>query len=262
AREQRRTHAVSLARSSGDPGAELGARRLGPGADRAPAPRHTVGADLVAVAGRPHRAVPLRQMTIPALLKRIGVFVAGLLLVLGAVAFGPPLFRRDRVRFRWAGGMGRGVLGAPLGVAYGNGRLYVTDAGADRIVVFDTSGAVLESWDGASLGLGRPMHVTRVAGSSVGWVGRRGKGRTPSTRRAASPRAATPCTWPTSTTTASRRSHPPARPGSVGQVGCGRGDCTIRPMWRRTTRSSTWPMRTTAASRCSGRTASTSGAGA
>jgi|GEM_PF-1927875 DNA-binding beta-propeller fold protein YncE len=102
-------------------------------------------------------------MTIPALLKRIGVFVAGLLLVLGAVAFGPPLFRRDRVRFRWAGGMGRGVLGAPLGVAYGNGRLYVTDAGADRIVVFDTSGAVLESWDGASLGLGRPMHVTRGA---------------------------------------------------------------------------------------------------
>jgi DNA-binding beta-propeller fold protein YncE len=99
----------------------------------------------------------------PSLLKRIVASGVALVLLGGAVALAPALLRRDRVRFRWAGGMGRGVLEAPLGVAYGNGRLYVTDAGADRIVVFDTSGAVLESWDGASLGLGRPMHVTRGA---------------------------------------------------------------------------------------------------
>lgn len=102
-------------------------------------------------------------MTIPSLLKRIGMFVLALLLVLGAVVFGPVLLRRDRVHFRWAGAIGRGVLHTPLSVAYANGRLYVTDAGANRIVVFDTSGAVMARWDGERLALGRPMHIARGA---------------------------------------------------------------------------------------------------
>lgn len=102
-------------------------------------------------------------MTIPSLLKRIGVLVVALLVLFGAVVFAPLLFRRDRVHFRWAGAFGRGVLDTPIGVAYANARLYVTDARANRIVVFDTSGAVLASWEGASLGLARPMHVARGA---------------------------------------------------------------------------------------------------
>lgn len=95
------------------------------------------------------------------MLKRIGVLVVALLLLSGAVVFGPVLFRRDRVHFRWAGAIGRDMLESPIGVAYANGRLYVTDAGANRIVVFDTSGAVVARWDSEALGLRRPMHITR-----------------------------------------------------------------------------------------------------
>lgn len=100
-------------------------------------------------------------MTMPPWAKRIGVFVVALLFLLGAVVFGPVPLRRDRARFRWAGAIGRGVLETPIGVVYANGRLYVTDAGANRIVVLDTSGAVMARWDGERLGLGRPMHITR-----------------------------------------------------------------------------------------------------
>jgi DNA-binding beta-propeller fold protein YncE len=95
------------------------------------------------------------------MLKRIGGFVLALLVLSGAVVLGPVLLRRDRVHFRWAGAIGRDVLETPLGVTYANGRLYVTDAGANRIVVFDTSGAVVARWGGGTLGLGRPMHITR-----------------------------------------------------------------------------------------------------
>lgn len=92
--------------------------------------------------------------------KPFGIAVLVVLLAGGAVVSGPLLFRRDRVRYMWAGAIGQGVLDGPVGVAYRSGRLYVTDAGADRIVVFDTGGAVLARWDDPALDFGRPMHLT------------------------------------------------------------------------------------------------------
>jgi DNA-binding beta-propeller fold protein YncE len=94
-------------------------------------------------------------------LKWTGVGVLAVLLLGGAVVLGPPLFRSDQARYRWAGAIGEGLLKAPIGAAYHNGRLYVTDAGAGRVVVFDTTGAVRAAWGGAALDLGRPMHLTR-----------------------------------------------------------------------------------------------------
>ncbi len=102
-------------------------------------------------------------MKTTSLLKRTGVGVVVLLLLAGAVAFGPVLFRRDRLHLRWAGAVGQGVLDTPIGVAYANGHLYVTDAGADRIVVLDTSGTVVARRDRGTLDFGRPMHITRGA---------------------------------------------------------------------------------------------------
>ena len=95
------------------------------------------------------------------LLTRATGVVAAVVLVAAVVAVGPALLRRGRLHFRWAGAVGQGVLNAPIGVAYANGRLYVTDAGADRIVVFDTGGTVVAHWDSRALDLGRPMHVSR-----------------------------------------------------------------------------------------------------
>ncbi|MBI4501667.1 MAG: hypothetical protein HY700_10950 [Gemmatimonadetes bacterium] len=97
------------------------------------------------------------------MLKRIGVAVIALLVLAAAVVFLPALLRRERVSYAWAGAIGTGVLQQPIGVVYANGRLYVTDAGAGGIVVFDTSGVVLARWDDSTLGLGRPMHLTRTS---------------------------------------------------------------------------------------------------
>ncbi len=95
------------------------------------------------------------------MLMRIGASVVLALILAGAIVLGPVLLRRDRVQYRWGGAIGAGVLEEPIGVAYANGRLYVTDAGSGRVVVFNPSGAVVEQWDGGTLGLGRPMHITR-----------------------------------------------------------------------------------------------------
>ena len=95
------------------------------------------------------------------MLKRVGVFVVVVLLLAVVVVFGPLLFRRDRVHYRWGGAIGQGVLAEPIGVAYANGRLYVADAGANRIVVFDTNGTIVARWSGEALALGRPMRVRR-----------------------------------------------------------------------------------------------------
>ncbi|MFQ5536867.1 MAG: 6-bladed beta-propeller [Gemmatimonadota bacterium] len=90
-------------------------------------------------------------------------FLLALLLVLGAlcaVVLVPPLLRRDSITFVSRTSMGEGVLSEPIGIAYRGGRLYVSDAGNNRIVVFDTAGAVDTIWDGPELDLGRPMHIT------------------------------------------------------------------------------------------------------
>lgn len=89
------------------------------------------------------------------------ILVLGLsaLLILAGAAVLPGLLRSDVVTYEWAGEMGTGTLVQPIGVTYLDGRLYVSDAGANRIVVFDTVGALLDEWDGGEEGLQRPMHL-------------------------------------------------------------------------------------------------------
>jgi DNA-binding beta-propeller fold protein YncE len=87
--------------------------------------------------------------------------LASLLLVAAGSVLGPALARRERVRYQWAGAIGEGVLREPIGVVVAGGRLYVTDAGADRLVVFDTAGAMVTAWGDTTLELHRPMHITR-----------------------------------------------------------------------------------------------------
>lgn len=77
-----------------------------------------------------------------------------------AVALGPTLLRRDTVRYHFAGVLGKGALERPIGIALVGERLYVTDAGANRLVVLDTAGPVLAEWADSALGFGRPMHVS------------------------------------------------------------------------------------------------------
>ncbi len=48
------------------------------------------------------------------------------------VAFGPVLLRRDVERYRGDGEIGLGVLAEPIGIAYADGRLYVSDAEGNR----------------------------------------------------------------------------------------------------------------------------------
>ena len=93
-------------------------------------------------------------------LKRLGTVAGILIALMGAVALGPGLVRRDTVSFRFAKALGTGELREPIGVAYGTGRLYVSDAGNHRIVVLDTAGPVLDVWGAPELALERPMHVS------------------------------------------------------------------------------------------------------
>ncbi len=81
-------------------------------------------------------------------------------MVAAFVVFAPALARRDTAHYRWADTFGEGVLGEPIGIAYAAGRLFVTDASNNRIVVFDTSGAVRAMWDDSAIGLRRPMHLS------------------------------------------------------------------------------------------------------
>jgi DNA-binding beta-propeller fold protein YncE len=92
--------------------------------------------------------------------RRLALVIGALLVVVAFAVFAPALARRDTAHYRWAGTFGEGVLGEPIGIAYAAGRLFVTDASNNRIVVFDTSGAVLAEWDDSSLGLRRPMHLS------------------------------------------------------------------------------------------------------
>lgn len=87
--------------------------------------------------------------------------LASLLFVAAGTVLGPALARREHVRYQWDGAIGEGVLREPIGVVVAGGRLYVTDAGADRVVVFDTGGAMVAAWGDITLELHRPMHITR-----------------------------------------------------------------------------------------------------
>lgn len=87
--------------------------------------------------------------------------LASLLFVVAGTVLGPALVRRERVRYEWAGAIGEGMLREPIGVVVAGGRLYVTDAGANRVVVFDTGGAMVAAWGDTTLELRRPMHITR-----------------------------------------------------------------------------------------------------
>lgn len=82
------------------------------------------------------------------------------LIALGLIAFVPTALRRDAIVYRWAGAFGEEDLAEPIGIAYRDGRLYVTDAARSRLVVYDTTGRRLDEWAGDSLGLGRPMHLS------------------------------------------------------------------------------------------------------
>ncbi len=94
------------------------------------------------------------------LVKRAFSGLALAALISAAVALGPALMRRDTLTFSWEGELGVGVLREPIGIAYRDGRLYASDAGNNRIVVFDTAGPVLDIWDASDPPLGRPMHVS------------------------------------------------------------------------------------------------------
>lgn len=83
-----------------------------------------------------------------------------MLLLIGMIGFVPTMLRRDTIEFRWDGSFGADVLEEPIGVAYDAGRLYVSDAARNRLVVFDTTGRHLVEWNGDSLGLARPMHLS------------------------------------------------------------------------------------------------------
>ncbi|MFQ5679899.1 MAG: 6-bladed beta-propeller [Gemmatimonadota bacterium] len=92
-------------------------------------------------------------------MRRWGGLALGSVLLALALLIVPSLLRRETVRFRWAGEIGASELREPIGIALVGGRLYVTDAARARVVVFDTSGALIRGWRGDELGLARPMHL-------------------------------------------------------------------------------------------------------
>ena len=94
------------------------------------------------------------------MLRRVAVVSGVILLVLASVAFGPGLLRRDVERYQWDRAIGEGVLTDPIGIAYADGRLFVTDAAANAIVVFDTMGVLVAEWGDSTLDLRRPMHLS------------------------------------------------------------------------------------------------------
>ncbi len=98
------------------------------------------------------------------MLRKIGFTVAAVIVALALVAFAPVLLRTDTLQYRWAGTIGEGTLTAPIGVAYTGGHLFVSDAAANRIVVFDTSGSVVADWGDSAIGLARPMHISLGTG--------------------------------------------------------------------------------------------------
>ena len=85
------------------------------------------------------------------MLRRVAVVSGVILLVLASVAFGPGLLRRDVERYEWDRTIGEGVLTDPIGIAYADGRLFVTDAAANAVVVFDTMGALVAEWGDSPL---------------------------------------------------------------------------------------------------------------
>ncbi len=93
-------------------------------------------------------------------LRRVAAGAIALLLVAVGITVGPAFLRRDVVRYHWAGTVGDTILAEPIGVAYANGHLLVTDAAQNRIVVFDTSGSVAATWGDSALQLHRPMHLS------------------------------------------------------------------------------------------------------
>jgi len=60
-------------------------------------------------------------------------------------------------------------LAAPAGVAIAAGRLYVADAGGDRVVVADTSGRYLDTWEGFR----GPFGVAAIDGPEANFYGAR-----------------------------------------------------------------------------------------
>jgi len=90
---------------------------------------------------------------------RTAVLTLLTLLVLAGAVVLPALLRPDMITYQWAGGLGTGTLTQPIGLAYLEGRLYASDVGENRIVVFDTAGALLHEWDGKEEGLRRPMQL-------------------------------------------------------------------------------------------------------
>ena len=94
------------------------------------------------------------------MLRRVAVVSGVILAVLASVAFGPGLLRRDVERYEWDRAIGEGMLTDPIGIAYADGRLFVTEAAANAIMVFDTSGALVAEWGDSTLDLRRPMHLS------------------------------------------------------------------------------------------------------
>ncbi|RMH16653.1 MAG: 6-bladed beta-propeller [Gemmatimonadetes bacterium] len=87
-------------------------------------------------------------------------------LAIGAALYGPGLARRPTLHFTPDGAFGDDLLREPIGIVHRAGRLYVSDAGADRIVVFDTTGSVAQIWCDSALA-GRPMHLGLTADGGV-----------------------------------------------------------------------------------------------
>lgn len=86
-------------------------------------------------------------------------FGLAILLLLATAVLAPAFLRSDVVGYERVASLGTDVLLEPIGVAYLDGRLYVTDAARNRVVVFDTGGPQLDEWDGGAEGFARPMHL-------------------------------------------------------------------------------------------------------
>lgn len=101
-------------------------------------------------------------MKAPRPVRRVAGVAAAVILIVSGVALGPTLFRTEQTSFVWGGAFGAAHLEQPIGIAYGGGYLYVTDATADRVVVFDTAGTLVAGLAGPDRDLRRPMHLSRT----------------------------------------------------------------------------------------------------
>jgi DNA-binding beta-propeller fold protein YncE len=94
------------------------------------------------------------------MMRRVIATTVVLLVAVTGLVLGPAFLRRDLVSYRWAGTIGETTLIEPIGVAYVSGRLLVSDAATNRVLLFDTTGTSVGTWGDSAVQLLRPMHLS------------------------------------------------------------------------------------------------------